>query len=123
MKKPYILAIDDDVSVLRAVERDLKAKFSPSFRVLGVDSPQKALGTVRQLTSRGDRIALFLVDQRMPHMSGTEFLAEAIPRLLEMLDRKQLDRSQAFVAAYAPISYPFLSWRVKNVGRVPSACR
>jgi thioredoxin reductase (NADPH) len=78
MKKPYILAIDDDVSVLRAVERDLKAKFSPTFRVLGVDSPQKALGTVRQLATRGDRIALFLVDQRMPHMSGTEFLAEAI---------------------------------------------
>ena len=27
MKKPYIIAIDDDLSVLRAVERDLKAKF------------------------------------------------------------------------------------------------
>lgn len=77
MRKPYILAIDDDVSVLRAVERDLKSKFSPAFRVMAMDSPQKALGTVRQLTSRGDRIALFLVDQRMPHMSGTEFLEEA----------------------------------------------
>jgi len=78
MKKPYIIAIDDDLSVLRAVERDLKAKFSSHYRVLAADSPQKAIGIVRQLTSRGDRVALFLVDQRMPLMSGTEFLQEAI---------------------------------------------
>lgn len=78
MKKPYIIAIDDDLSVLRAVERDLKAKFSSYYRVLAADSPQKAIGIVRQLTSRGDQIALFLVDQRMPFMSGTEFLQEAI---------------------------------------------
>ncbi len=78
MKKPYIIAIDDDLSVLRAVERDLKAKFSSHYRVLAADSPQKAMGIVRQLTSRGDQVALFLVDQRMPFMSGTEFLKEAI---------------------------------------------
>jgi thioredoxin reductase (NADPH) len=77
MKKPYILALDDDTSVLRAVERDLKSKFSPAYRILAVDSPQKALGALRQLTARGDRVALFLVDQRMPQMSGTEFLQEA----------------------------------------------
>jgi thioredoxin reductase (NADPH) len=78
MKKPYIIAVDDDLSVLRAVERDLKAKFSPHYRVLAADSPQKAMGIVRQLASRGDQVALFLVDQRMPLMSGTEFLQEAI---------------------------------------------
>jgi thioredoxin reductase (NADPH) len=78
MKKPYIIAIDDDLSVLRAVERDLKAKFSSHYHVLAADSPQKAMGIVRQLTSRGDQVALFLVDQRMPFMSGTEFLQEAI---------------------------------------------
>src|ERR1700722_861088 len=78
MKKPYIIAIDDDLSVLRAVERDLKAKFSSHYRVLAADSPQKAIGIVRQMTSRGDQVALFLVDQRMPLMSGTEFLQEAI---------------------------------------------
>jgi thioredoxin reductase (NADPH) len=78
MKKPYILTIDDDDSVLRAVERDLKMKFSPNYRIIAVDSGQKGIGIVRQLTSRGDRVALFLVDQRMPHMSGTEFLQEVI---------------------------------------------
>ena len=78
MKKPYIVAVDDDVSVLRAVERDLKTKFSSNYRILAVDSPQKAIGVVRQLTSRADRVALFLVDQRMPQMNGTEFLQEVI---------------------------------------------
>ena len=78
MKKPYIVAVDDDVSVLRAVERDLKTKFSSNYRILAVDSPQKAIGVVRQLTARADRVALFLVDQRMPQMNGTEFLQEVI---------------------------------------------
>jgi thioredoxin reductase (NADPH) len=77
MRKPYILALDDDVSVLRAVERDLKSKFSPGYRVLAVDAPDKALNNVRQLTARGDRVALFLADQRMPNMSGAEFLQQA----------------------------------------------
>jgi len=63
MKKPYILPIDGDLSVLRAVERDLKTKFSSNYSILAIDSPQKAISVVRQLTSRADRVALFLVDQ------------------------------------------------------------
>ena len=93
MKKPYILAVDDDVSVLRAVERDLKSKFAAQYRVVAVDSPKKALDTVRQLTARGDRIALFLADQRMPQMSGTEFLSEAIAL--------QPDARRVLLTAYA----------------------
>ncbi|HEY4978652.1 MAG TPA: response regulator, partial [Candidatus Acidoferrum sp.] len=93
IKKPYILALDDDSAVIRAVERDLKAKFSASYRILAADSPQKALDLVRQLTTRGDRIALFLVDQRMPNLSGTEFLMEAL--LL------QPDARRVLLTAYA----------------------
>ena len=93
MKKPYIIAVDDDLSVLRAVERDLKARFSLHYRVLGADSPQKAMGVVRQLTSRGDQVALFLVDQRMPFMSGTEFLQQAIAL--------QPDARRVLLTAYA----------------------
>jgi thioredoxin reductase (NADPH) len=78
MKKPYILAVDDDATVLRAVERDLKAKFSSAYRILAANTPEKALDLVKQMTARGDRIALFLVDQRMPNISGTEFLEQAL---------------------------------------------
>lgn len=96
MKKPYILALDDDSAVLRAVERDLKSKFSSTYRVLAADSPPKAMDLVRQLTTRGDRIALFLVDQRMPQMSGTEFLRDAL--LL------QPDARRVLLTAYADSS-------------------
>lgn len=93
MAKPYILAVDDDSAVLRAVERDLKAQFGSDYRILAVDAPDKALGFVRQLTARGDRIALFVVDQRMPGMSGTDFLKEALPM--------QPDARRVLLTAYA----------------------
>src|SRR3954453_839959 len=93
MAKPYILALDDDPAAVRAVERDLKSKFGSDYRILAADSPEKAVGFLRQLTARGDRIALFVVDQRMPGMSGTEFLREALPM--------QPDARRVLLTAYA----------------------
>ena len=95
-KKPFILALDDDPAVLRAVERDLKSKFSADYRILASDAPDKAMTFVQQITSRGDRIALFLVDQRMPHTSGTEFLMNALPL--------QPDARRVLLTAYADSS-------------------
>ena len=77
--KPAILAVDDDAPVLRAVERDLRARYAADYRVVGAGSGQDALEVVRELTRRGDPIALFLVDQRMPIMTGIELLTEALP--------------------------------------------
>ena len=37
----------------------------------------EALEAVNQLQGRGDVVAAFVADQRMPSMTGTEFLAEA----------------------------------------------
>jgi thioredoxin reductase (NADPH) len=78
VSKPVILSVDDDVAVLNAIERDLRAHFTPKFRVLKAGSPGDALETTRQLKQRGTPVALFLVDERMPEMSGTQFLAEAL---------------------------------------------
>jgi thioredoxin reductase (NADPH) len=100
-KKPYILALDDDPSVLRAVERDLKSKFAADYRILAVDAPDKAMHSVEQLTARGDRIALFLVDQRMPRTSGTEFLMNALelqPEARRVLLTAYADSSAAIEA-------------------------
>ena len=77
MSKPIILAVDDDPQVLRAVTRDLRRQFSKDYRVVSAPSGEEALQTVRELDERGDKIALFLVDQRMPIVSGVEFLKEA----------------------------------------------
>ena len=76
--KPAILAVDDDAPVLRAVERDLRGRYASEYRVIGAGSGNEALETVRELTRRGDPVALLVVDQRMPVMSGIELLREAL---------------------------------------------
>jgi thioredoxin reductase (NADPH) len=77
MSKPAILTVDDDREVLSAIERDLKAHYRSRYRVLAAGSAREALEVVRELKQRGAPAALFLVDQRMPGMTGTQFLAEA----------------------------------------------
>ena len=79
--KPVLFAIDDDPEVLRAVERDLRRRYArgrngDGYRVLRANSADSALGTLGQLKLRGDSVALFLVDQRMPRTTGVEFLEE-----------------------------------------------
>lgn len=78
MAKPAIVTVDDDAEVLRAVERDLRRKYAEDYRVLRADSGQAALEIVRELQVRNNPVALFLVDQRMPGMSGVEFLEQAV---------------------------------------------
>lgn len=77
MAKPVLISVDDDREVLRAVERDLRRRYADRYRVLRADSGQTALDTLRELKVRNDAVALLLVDQRMPQMSGVEFLREA----------------------------------------------
>ncbi len=78
MSRPTIMTVDDDREVLRAVERDLRRKYGERYRVLRADSGQSALETLRELKVRNDTVALLLVDQRMPGMSGVEFIKQAV---------------------------------------------
>jgi thioredoxin reductase (NADPH) len=78
MSKPVILVIDDDVSVLEAVVQDLRRKYAASYRILRAGSGQAALELAQQLKERSETIALFLSDQRMPGMNGTELLERSI---------------------------------------------
>ena len=76
MTKPVILAVDDDPEVLGAVERDLKQRYRQTYRVLSAASGRKAVEADVELKRRGTPVALFLADQRMPDMTGTEFLRQ-----------------------------------------------
>ena len=76
---PAILTVDDDEPVLRSIERDLRARYGDRYRVLAAGSGPEALELSREVTRRGDAIALFVVDQRMPVMTGIEMLREALP--------------------------------------------
>ena len=78
MAKPVILTVDDDAEVLNAVGRDLRAHFATDYRIVRANSGAQALETTQELKQRGALIALFLVDERMPQMTGTQFLIEAL---------------------------------------------
>lgn len=78
MVKPYILSVDDEPQVLNSINRDLRRQFGKDYRIIKAGSGEEALDTVRQLKQRNDPVALFLADQRMPGMTGTEFLTEAM---------------------------------------------
>lgn len=79
MAKPVILALDDDRAVLNAVERDLRQKYGRDYRIVKADSGATALEALKQLQQRAESVALFVVDQRMPQMTGVQFLQQARP--------------------------------------------
>src|SRR5258707_9566585 len=78
MAKPVLRTVDQDREVLRAIERDLRRKYAGDYRVLRAESGPAALEIIRELKVRNNAVALFLVDQRMPGLSGVEFLEQAI---------------------------------------------
>jgi thioredoxin reductase (NADPH) len=78
MAKPVMMAVDDDPEVLRAVERDLRTRYAENYRIVRASSGGTALQALQSLRKRNEAVGLFLVDQRMPEMSGVEFIAKAI---------------------------------------------
>jgi thioredoxin reductase (NADPH) len=95
MIKPVILAVDDDREVLAAVERDLRQQYRSNYRVIASASAREALDTATQLKSRNIPVALFLVDQRMPEMTGTQLLVE--------MKKLHPDATTVLLTAYADI--------------------
>src|SRR3989442_568843 len=93
MAKPVIWTVDDDADVLRAVERDLRRHYGDRYKVISADSGVSALDATKQLKLRNEPVALFLVDPRMPRMSGVEFLEKTI----ELYP----DAKRALLTAYA----------------------
>ncbi len=91
--RPSILTVDDDEPVLRSIERDLRTRYGEEYRILAATSGAEALEVTRELTRRGDAIALFVVDQRMPVMTGIELLRETVPL--------QPDAKRVLLTAYA----------------------
>jgi thioredoxin reductase (NADPH) len=78
MAKPVIFSIDDDPSVLTAVEQDLRSRYGQTYRIIPINSGKAALDYLKKMQQRNETVALFLVDQRMPEMNGVEFLQQAI---------------------------------------------
>src|SRR5947208_1790027 len=76
-RRPVILTVDDEPAVLAAVARDLRRGFGERYRIMRSGSGQEALDLLKELRTRGDQVALLVADQKMPGLSGTEYLVEA----------------------------------------------
>ena len=77
MDKPIILSVDDDQVVLKAIDRDLQMRYGKEYRIVSINIGTAALEFLKQLQQQNKNVALLLVDQRMPQMSGVEFLEKA----------------------------------------------
>ncbi|MFD0794348.1 FAD-dependent oxidoreductase [Mucilaginibacter litoreus] len=78
MNQPIIFVIDDDQQVLRAISRDLKTQYREHYRILNTASAKEALDSLLELKNKGETVALFLSDQRMPEMDGVDFLCRTM---------------------------------------------
>lgn len=78
MSQPIIFSIDDDPQVLRAISRDLKSKYRQDFKVMSTTSVKEALEALLEIKNKGEHVALFVSDQRMPEMEGVDFLEKAM---------------------------------------------
>jgi thioredoxin reductase (NADPH) len=76
-RRPAIVVVDDEPTVLAAVARDLRRGFGERFRILRAGSGPEALDVLGEVRARGDHVALLIADQRMPGMQGTDYLVKA----------------------------------------------
>jgi len=76
-KKPIIFSVDDDPQVLRSLRSDLRSAFRKDYRILSTESAREALNSLAELRKKGEEVALFISDQRMPEMLGVDFLERA----------------------------------------------
>ncbi|MDP4229034.1 MAG: FAD-dependent oxidoreductase [Bacteroidota bacterium] len=77
MRLPFIIIVDDDAQVLRAIQRDMRNKYRDEYRVVATESATEALDLVKELKLKNEAVAMFISDQRMPEMEGVEFLEKA----------------------------------------------
>ena len=73
-ERAVIIVVDDESSVLAAMLDALTRRFGADYRVAPYLSPCSALADVCKSKEENEEIALVIADQRMPEMTGREFL-------------------------------------------------
>jgi thioredoxin reductase (NADPH) len=108
-RRPTILAVDDEPSVLAAVARDLRRGFGEHYRILRAGSGGEALELLTEMRRRGESLAMIVADQRMPGMEGTELLVKTrqiYPEAKRVLLTAYAD-TQAAIAAINEVSLDY----------------
>ena len=101
MNKPYIIAVDDDPNVLKVIDIDLRKRYGEFYRVFALNSGNAALDYLKNLQEKNEQVALFVIDQRMPQMTGVDFLVKArtmFPAAKRVLLTAYADTEAAIIA-------------------------
>jgi thioredoxin reductase (NADPH) len=101
VRRPVILAVDDEPAVLAAIARDLRRGFGERYRIMRAGSGAEALELLAQIRTRGEQVALLVADQRMPGMAGTDYLVKArqiVPEAKRVLLTAYADTDAAIAA-------------------------
>ena len=88
MNRTAIVCVDDEQIILSSLGKQLKRNFGRDYDIELVSSAQEALFLCAELEAGGIAIALVISDQRMPGMSGDEFIIRlhaAYPKIIKIL--------------------------------------
>ncbi|MDE2345712.1 MAG: response regulator, partial [Gammaproteobacteria bacterium] len=75
-ERPAICIVDDDPEALAAMLNALARRFGGDYHVVSHLSPLAALKAIGKLAQESEELALVIADQRMPEMTGREFLGK-----------------------------------------------
>ena len=103
MRKPLLLLVDDDRAVLEALEAELRPAFEDICRIEAFDDPREVLAALPRWTEEQRPIAVAIVDQKMPGMTGVELLAALKRSAVE----SAANPATTEAAAGAPAKPPF----------------
>lgn len=74
---PIIFLVSSEQSVLEALHADLDRRFGNDTRIIGADGPSSGLAQLAALADGVEPVALLIADERMPELTGVDFLARA----------------------------------------------
>jgi len=95
MKLPYIIIVDDDMQVLRAIQRDIRNEYRDEYKIAATESANEVLDLIKELKLRNEAVAMIISDQRMPEMEGVA--------LLELASGIFPDAKKVLLTAYSDI--------------------
>jgi thioredoxin reductase (NADPH) len=79
VERPAIVIVDDQPDALTAMLDALTRRFGTDYRVVPHLSPSAALKAICKIKEDNEEIALVIADQRMPEMTGRDFLGRVRP--------------------------------------------
>jgi thioredoxin reductase (NADPH) len=77
MEQPIIFLVAHERAVLDALAGDLSRRFGSDCQILRAEAPAEGLATLKALAQQAAPVALLIADQRMPDVTGVEFLVQA----------------------------------------------